>query len=587
MNSLMSFPTIPGFRITGEIAPGGMATVYKGISESNGESVAIKVMAPVLGADPSFRRRFLEECQITQELKHKNIIRILAFGCIDSIYYMVMAHLPGGTLADRLKMKIPENEAVSILAQVAEALGHAHDKGVVHRDVKPSNILFDRVGVAILSDFGIAKAVIATSNATRAGMVIGTPDYMSPEQSAGKTLDGRSDLYSLGIVFYEMLVGELPYKAEDPLALALKHRDDPLPQLPIRLSKFQPTFERLLAKQPDDRFPDAAALLAALDQNTSDRLPPTILRPQIEPQVTPKIEIKAEVKPETREEISPSRSWWRATLAVVVTVAAIGVAVWWLSTRPQLTGPRAVQIGSTSEEIDAALALCSQYRQGCQRAWYEDEKIQTVALAPFALDETEVTNEEFAEFVAATGYSTDAEKLGYSTRLDPQLLAAIEVRGYSWKTPDGPGSSYRDRLNHPVTNMSYSDADAYCRWRAARLPTAPEWEYAARGDSRRIFPWGAEWNPVSAQWQNGQATGTLAVGSIASGRTPDGLADLAGNVWEWTSTQENGQAVLKGGSWAETNPANLRAAARRLENPNIPAVDNGFRCARDVEAWPK
>lgn len=623
MNTPATFPAIPGFRVTRELAQGGMATVYEGVSDSAGDSVAIKVMAPALGADPSFRRRFLEECQLTKELSHRNIIRIYAFGCIDATYYMVMEHIPGGTLSDRLINGIPENQAVSILIQVNKALGYAHDKNIVHRDVKPSNVLFDRTGTAILSDFGIAKAALTSGNATRSGMIIGTPAYMSPEQSGGQKLDGRSDLYSLGVMFYQMLVGEIPYKAENPIALARKHHDEPIPRLPALLSKFQPTMDRLLAKKPDDRFPNSEALLEALQPyasiSPSISQSPTIFRTEIELEIRPEPAGGVQVKDQTpsdrplprqtRPAAEPERGNAspppRLPLIGIAAAAVLGLMIWWWvpqnpatekierngseagSTAPATQSPRPAKVGSTGEEIDLALALCNQHRKDCQRAWYEDETVQTVSLAPFALDQTEVTNEAFARFVEATGYATDAEKLGYSTRFEPALFAAIEARGHNWKAPDGPGSSYKERLKHPVTNMSYNDAAAYCRWQAARLPTAAEWEYAARGDSGRIFPWGAEWKPDFAHWQNGEAAGTRATGSIPSGNTPEGIADLVGNVWEWTSTLENGKAVLKGGSWMESNPASLRAAVRRLEDPNIPSLDNGFRCAHDVNQWPK
>ena len=603
-----SLPTIPGYLVSHALAHGGMATVYAGHSEKTRELVAIKVMAAALGADPSFRRRFLEECQLTKELKHAHIVRIPGFGCVDLTYYMVMEHLPGGTLADRINTGIPETDAVRILKQLAAALGYAHSHGIVHRDIKASNVLFRSAGEAVLSDFGIAKAALAANKMTKMGMVIGTPEYMSPEQGAGKELDGRSDLYSVGVMFFEMLTGALPYIADDPLSLALMHRDDAIPVLPEGFKKFQPIMSNLLAKNREERFPDAATLLQALEQpdkpfasrpTTIREMPKTVIAgTKIVDPVTARESVAGTVSATAP---AASRRWIIPAIGIGAVSVIAAVVVGWRLFLPQteqppaVVGPstppapaltpRSVSIGSTSEEIASALQLCQQYRKDCKRDWYDDEKVQKVWLSPFEMDKTEVTNQDFAKFVAATNYKSSAEKLGWSMRFDFDLLASAKASMHSWKAPTGPNSSYKNFPDHPVTNVSWNDADAYCRWRGARLPTANEWEYTARGEARRIFPWGSEWKPELANWQSGQSRGTRAVGSIPNGGTPRGVVDLAGNVWEWTGTKEGDQAILKGGSWMETNPANLRPAARRLEDPSIPGVDDGFRCARDLNEW--
>lgn len=248
--------------------------------------------------------------------------------------------------------------------------------------------------------------------------------------------------------------------------------------------------------------------------------------------------------------------------------------------KPDPLTPVSVVVGSTPDEIEAALTLCQSARSACAREWYESEIVREVEIAPYAIDRFEVTNEEFARFVKETGYRTTAEEKGYSYRRSGE--GWTRAYGHSWQAPLGPESSYRTRLDHPVAAVSAYDAEAYCRWAGGRLPNTDEWEFAARGHQVRTFPWGSEWQPQRARWQNGDGEGTRPVGSFASGATPEGVHDLAGNVWEWTSTEVAGKRVLKGGSWMEDNPANLRGAVQRLEHPADPHVDDGFRCARDL-----
>lgn len=241
-------------------------------------------------------------------------------------------------------------------------------------------------------------------------------------------------------------------------------------------------------------------------------------------------------------------------------------------------------VGSTAEQIDGAMRLCEQAVKNCNREWYADEERHEVELHAFALDRYETTVAAFARFVEETGYHTTAEELGYAYQFDG--LGWVKANGLSWKHPYGPDSSDRDFLDHPVSSMSATDAEAYCKWADARLPTAEEWEFAARGDEGRIFPWGTQWDPTRAHWSNGGTERTRPVGTLATGATPDGVNDLAGNVWEWTATQVGAERVLKGGSWQENNPANLRAAARLFESPTEPHVDGGFRCAKDLSEAP-
>jgi len=249
-----------------------------------------------------------------------------------------------------------------------------------------------------------------------------------------------------------------------------------------------------------------------------------------------------------------------------------------------VSAPVTFMAGSSPAQIDAALRLCAQYQKNCKREWFVAEAQREVQLTPFQIDKYEVTNRDFELFVTETGYVTAAEKKGYSRRWDPS--GSIKAPGYSWRTPEGPKSSYKNLLDHPVVHVNRKDAEAYCAWAKKRLPTEDEWEYVARGPSGSIYPWGNQWEANRAVWNGGNTLKeSRPAGSIPAGGSPGGVQDLVGNVWEWTSTNIGEQAVLKGGSWVENNPANLRPAFRRTENPEYSHMDDGFRCARDVKQW--
>jgi len=262
--------TLGSYRITEQLGRGGMATVYKAYHPVLDRYVAVKVLPRYFTHDTTFFERFLQEAQAVARLRHHNIMQVYDFGREGDIPYLVMEYLPGGTLQDRLGQPLPLDEALRITRQVAEALGYAHKQGIIHRDVKPSNVLLTKEGDAVLSDFGIAKIVESLVTLTKTGVGVGTPEYMAPEQGQGLPVDGRSDLYSLGVMLYEMTTGQAPYSAETPLAVVLKHINDPLP-LPRRVNPAIPeAVERIiltcLAKSPADRYQTGADLVQAIDR---------------------------------------------------------------------------------------------------------------------------------------------------------------------------------------------------------------------------------------------------------------------------------------------------------------------------------
>jgi serine/threonine-protein kinase PpkA len=243
-----------------------MATVYLAVQESLCRHVALKVMNQLLISDEDFRRRFLNEGRLIAKLSHPSIVTVYDIGVSESIHYLSMTYLPGGTLKEKIGAGLPLGYALYILRCVADALGYAHERGIVHRDIKPGNVLFSESGAPVLTDFGIAKTLGDQTKLTSAGMAVGSAGYMSPEQAVGREVDNRSDLYSLGILFWQMLTGSLPYSDRDPFVLALKHANDPVPRLPARLQRYQPVIDGLLAKSPEDRLGTADELVQAIER---------------------------------------------------------------------------------------------------------------------------------------------------------------------------------------------------------------------------------------------------------------------------------------------------------------------------------
>jgi len=268
LNSLVG-KSLGQFRIVERIGSGGMATVFKAYQPTLDRYVAIKVLPAYHARDPIFVKRFVQEARSVAKLQHANIVPIHDYGEQDNITYIVMEYVDGGTLKDRLKQRqLTVLEAVDFVIQAAEGLGCAHSHGIVHRDVKPANMLLRKDGHLLLSDFGIAKILEGTSNLTRAGTGIGTPQYMSPEQGTGQPVDRRSDIYSLGIVLFHMLAGRVPYTADSPISITVKHMNDPLPLELLHTKGIPQPIEQVVikmtAKHPSDRYQTTDALIEAL-----------------------------------------------------------------------------------------------------------------------------------------------------------------------------------------------------------------------------------------------------------------------------------------------------------------------------------
>lgn len=265
------------YQIVELVGKGGMAGVFRAHQPSMNRDVAVKIMSQALSEDEAFVARFKNEARLIAQLEHPHILPVHDFGEEQGLLYIVMRYLPAGDLEDRIPSRgMPVRKALPIIRQIASALDYAHSKGVIHRDLKPSNVMIDSQNNAFLTDFGIAKSMEGTQNLTGTGSIVGTPTYMSPEQGLGEEIDSRSDLYSLGVMVYEILIGDPPFIADNPMAVMLKHIND----LPSNPSEINPAITpavsavilRSLAKERDARYQTAVEMAEALEAAASGRL---------------------------------------------------------------------------------------------------------------------------------------------------------------------------------------------------------------------------------------------------------------------------------------------------------------------------
>ncbi len=263
LETAAALPQIPGYRIVRRLGEGGMADVYLAVQLSLQRHVAIKVLSFEKAITKDLAERFEREARTIARLDHPNVVGIHEVGRAGEVLYYTMPFLPNGDLSQR-DLRDDPRRIVEVLRSVCEALKYAHAHGVVHRDVKPANILFDKTERVLLADFGIAISTDFESRVTTQDKMLGSTGYMSPEQARRQDLDGRADLYSLGVVCYELLTGELPFHGADALSVAIAHMQDPIPRLPPTRRVWQPLIDRALAKQPEQRFQNAGEMLVAL-----------------------------------------------------------------------------------------------------------------------------------------------------------------------------------------------------------------------------------------------------------------------------------------------------------------------------------
>jgi serine/threonine protein kinase len=349
---------IPGYTVKRTIGRGGMATAHLAIQESLQREVVLKTVNTSEQESADFLERFLNEGRIVASLRHPNIITIYDIGSASNLVYIAMEYVEGGDLKSLIPDGFSPERALEIIACIGQALDYAHGQGIIHRDVKPANILFRADGTPLLSDFGIAKQTRADAELTSTGTILGSPFYMSPEQSEGYVVDGRTDIYSLGIIFYEMLTGERPYQGDSAIKVIMQHIQSPMPKLPRSLARYQSLLEKMLAKDRDKRIRDAQTLvhevrqaLDALLEESGQRATPTAGAGGIgASQSTP----GTVVAPRSKR-IVESRRFLAAFAACVVGVLALGGwHVFQEASRPSMLVSRHAP-GDTEVTPDASL----------------------------------------------------------------------------------------------------------------------------------------------------------------------------------------------------------------------------------------
>jgi serine/threonine protein kinase len=279
---MADLPEIPGYEILSRLGEGGMSTVYLGIQKKLSRKIAIKILEPSLLKKKRVEERFMKEAQIAANLHHSNIIQVFDTGKIENYHYTIMEYLDE-SLKDRMRQysenKMPPKMALKITRKIMSALDYAHWQGVFHRDIKPDNIMFRQDSTPVLMDFGISLLFDVQDEPdrlTKEGIIMGTIHYMSPEQCLNKKdIDGRSDIYSLGVVLYEMLTGKKPFEGDSQLNIAFKHTKDPIPGLPGEFSQYQPLIDGMMAKKRNDRISSGAQFMELLEKIESSPAGPT------------------------------------------------------------------------------------------------------------------------------------------------------------------------------------------------------------------------------------------------------------------------------------------------------------------------
>ena len=328
------FPSISGYRVEKVLGEGGMGAVFLAHDEMLDRKVAIKVITNADG-DKTAQARFVREARSMASAEHPNIVRVLSFGTVDERPYLVMELVDGESLADRIRnvKRFPPAEALRLLRPVVEALAASWSKGIVHRDIKPSNILIDSKNHVRVADFGLAKTASGgtDSELTGSGLMVGTPFYVAPEQATAQAMDFRADIYSVGIVLYEMLTGEKPFTGSNAISVVAKHLHEQLPPLRERRNDLSPRMialvEKMTAKSADKRHPSYELLLRDFDAIINEPTPRTMAAPVSAPQPRVAAPAPAVVRPVARAAQPPSKKWIGAVIAAVVVVLAVAGAV--------------------------------------------------------------------------------------------------------------------------------------------------------------------------------------------------------------------------------------------------------------------
>jgi len=509
------------YEILEQIGRGGMAAVYRAHDVENDRFVAVKVVAPHLSEDPNFEKRFRLEARVLRDLEHPNIMPVEDYGEVEGYAFLAMPFLKVGTLTDRLlEGPVSLHYGALLVQQISDALQYLHDEGVIHRDVKPSNILLDEQGNALLSDFGLARLQESHASLTGA-MMVGTPAFISPEQARGEKANAFSDQYSLGVILYLLTTGELPFDAETPLAVAIKHISEPLPTIQSVSPNVPETVERVIlratAKDPEERFSSVAemntkfqaAVAHVLDPNATPQ--PSIKLPG---SVGATVALPSFKKPDRTQKLRLAAAGAGAFLALFIVYPVLASSGFGRSS----IQPVAIQSEFVSSEtadgplteLEATMSAMSTELAGSRAELMRAEQVQTAVVLTLQAAEAYPS-------ATPTGLSGDSalEEVGI-TYLTPQALFLPEPSSTPLPSPTTP----------PTVASTLSPSPT-----ASTIPPSPT---AVADSCSGLSISGFELAGSEAIWQ--------LVNNSSGGRT------LSGLVLNWPSANSSLKKVRLGGS---------------------------------------
>lgn len=610
MNNLIG-KSLDRYHILEQLGEGGMAVVYKAYDTRLERDVAVKIIRK--GAFPPDQierilKRFEREAKALARLSHSNIIKILDYGEYESSPYLVMEYLPGGTLKQKMGKPLSWHEAIQLLLPIAEALDYAHSQNMIHRDVKPANILLTQRGQPMLTDFGIAKVLDLeeTLDLTGTSAAVGTPEYMAPEQATAKYVDHRADIYSLGVVLYEMVTGRKPFIADTPMAVLIKHATEALPHptqfAPSLPDEVEKILLKVLAKQPENRYQDMGELVSAFKGALAGKVPVEKAdRDRKERDAAERVERERKEKEahgkqaheviagakqgkEKREKAIPKKkedkpvaskpkasgqtTYWLGGFALLI----LGIVLFYSLNNP-LQQPEPTPTNTQLQEISTSNteAIEPSVTSMPKSTSTPVSRVTSTPLPAEITDAREVSMMLVSDSVAQAFYMDKYEITNalYKICVDAEICVMPEI-----------ANRYvlENYVNHPVTYVDQNMAITFCQWRDARLPTEVEWKSAVRGVKQGCdyanlgdYVWG--WG-----WKHGCAYSTLPVGSHELGMSDFNIYDLIGNVREWIKGTLSGkEGGVIGGSYKTDNLQIAYTNSLDAIDPDI-----GFRCVRDV-----
>lgn len=569
-----------GCRVIKLIGRGGMGEVYLAEHLALDRQVALKTMLPQLGGGRHFER-FLREARCCARIEHPNVVTIHDAGVVDGIPYLTMQYVPGQNLAELLKSQggpLPWKYAAKLIRLAARGLEAVHRHGLIHRDIKPSNIMVSADSRVVLMDFGLVREE-SGSDLTRTDQVVGTPAFMSPEQCRCKTLDARSDVYSLGCTFYALVTDALPFSGsmgDVIIQVATGKQAEPAhlanPRVPQEVAR---VIAKAMAYAPENRYSSVADFKNALDEILRDRPSAAAVdtvaarSDRVETSVAPRAGVTWRRWSTSRFDQRPGLGRWLlvATAVGAFLLLAAGVCRRDLPRSASREGMVYIEegdvwLGNERTRLKKLLSTVSPFKDNSvvlaqALNALTDEEISKKHVSAYWMDEYEVTNRQYAEFVRSTGH-------------DPPE---------HW-----PNKALPEGLEeHPVVNVAYRDAERYAEWAGKKLPTREQWVRAYRGEWQTLFPWGDAYLPHNTNCDENNFKSPSPVNATPFDKSSFGIYNLVGNVREFIRGDEllahDEIGLIKGGCFSDHSVSGVSSFELRFRGLQvIQTIDCGFRC---------